>query len=411
MATTALQIMDRLRELLIRYPALRHVDLRERWRRGQILQHKRGLRTPPVTGRVVPDKAVAEDDIAIAARLLAAHQAATKVPTSTDRVDLWTGIYDRQRTFAEILLRGDDEELARYLCNVSRHDASIGIIQGDTEFHRIIRSRAYRNFLLLFAKDALVSLAEGLGVLSIENPAQGDYGANLRMDPGDLVSRASQRLGIDITPPDVDGGLLKLDTTRGLFGERDLNAIYTAHLLRSVRPNTSRTCEIGGGSGRVAYWSHRLGLRSYTIVDLPHANVVQGYYLLKNLPEDQVLLFGEQPAGDPNDYVRILPAQAIGDLSKATYDVVLNQDSFPEMHLATVEDYLRWIQVHCVGDFVNINHENTPSYGRGLVQTNVFHAIQGVGGFVLKHRSPYWMRKGYVLEQYGVTREAMAGNS
>jgi len=264
----------------------------------------------------------------------------------------------QQGRFASILQRGDAHELAVYLCNVSRHDAAAGITQGEHEFQRITSERAYRRFVALMVLDKLVSLAEAIGALDVENPEQGAWGQSVRCRPRELVERIFARLGIDVTPPDVDGGLLKIDTGRGLFGDRDANAIYTAYLLRQTLRGVKapRVCEIGGGSGRVAYWSRQLGLSSYTILDLPHVNVVQGYYALKALPADEVVLYGEQPAGAAPGRLQILPAHAVTALQDPLFDLVLNQDSFPEMSAATVDDYLGWITRSCEGWLMSINH-------------------------------------------------------
>jgi hypothetical protein len=386
------------------------IDVKARARRRTILQHPTGIAGRRVESVLVADRPATAQDVAIAERLLAAHRAAGRsAPQDAPAVgqeDLWTAITAHQGRFAAILERGDPGELAAYLCNVSRHDASVGITQGDDEYRRITCERGYREFLALMAKDKLVSLGEALGVLAIENPEQGRFGTSLRCDLAELVERIGARVGADITPPDVDGGLLKVDTGRGLFHERDANAIYTAHLLRqTVRDLPApRICEIGGGSGRVAYWSRRLGLSSYTVVDLPHVNIVQGYYALKSLPAGDVSLYGEDPPGTFAARLQILPAHAIAELRESTFDLVLNQDSFPEMNAAIVTDYLQWIRRCCRGSLLSINHESKPAYGRGLEHINLPELVATVGGFELTYRFAYWLRRGYAVEHYRVAR-------
>lgn len=395
-----------LRRVATRLSGLRsRLNISEGRRRHEVLQHRTGIRRPATTAVVVPDKDPSADDVAIAARLLRAYRLADpdqEQLSGSHRADLWSDIAEGQQRFSSILLRGDAEELARCLCNVSRHDASVGITQGPAEFDRIIHQASYRDFLGLMAKDKLVSLAEAVGAIPVENPEQGAYGSSLQRDCSELVDGISERIGIDITPPDIDGGLLKLDTGRGLFGERDANAIYTAWLLKRILEGREqpRVCEIGGGSGRVAYWSHRLGLTSYTIVDLPHVNVVQGYYALKNLSENQVSLYGEHRPGEALDRVEVLPTHAIADIDTPSFDVVLNQDSFPEIHRETVGEYLGWIGKTCTWLLVSINHENKPPRHDGAPQLSVPEVIQDVGGLTLAQRWPYWLRKGYVVELY-----------
>lgn len=385
------------------------LDLRARSRRLNILQHEMGIMPPSVNAVIVADKVATQHDLEIAERLLAAHRAAARAAPQAqqpaERDDLWTKIAARQSRFASILEGGDAAELASYLCNVSRHDASEGITQGEHEYARITSDRAHRRFIALMALDKLVSLAEAVGALPVENPEQGSWGTTARSRPAELVERISARLGTEITPPDVDGGLLKIDTGRGLFGERDANAIYTAHLLRETTRGLlgPRICEIGGGSGRVAYWSRRFGLTSYTIVDLPHVNVVQGYYALKSLPADEIVLYGEEPAGASAGCLQILPAHAVEELDGSRFDLVLNQDSFPEMSPATVADYLRWIAARCDGWLMSINHESKPTHG-AFEHVSVPEMTSAHGGFELGYRFPYWLRRGYVVELNRIRR-------
>ena len=292
---------------------------------------------------------------------------------------------------------GEPRRLARYLCNVARHDASRGLTQGDLEYERILQDVSYRDFILLMTHDKLVALAEALGFIALENPEQGRWGKNLGLDADALVTGISKSLGVDITPPNLDGGLLKMRTGHGYFNERDLNAVFTAHMVRGIAGNGQSICEIGGGSGRVAYWSVRMSAASYTLIDLPHANVVQGYYLMKALGSDRVRLYGE--AEKPGQLVRIYPCQALGTLDASAFDIVVNQDSFPEMHRDTVADYLRWVRAGRRPRLVSINQESQAMY-QGRRQVSVPEVAAGVVGLERCQRFPYWLRKGYVVEVY-----------
>jgi hypothetical protein len=377
----------------------------DRRNRDRVLQHDQGDRRASANSVIVADKTPAPDDVAIADRLLRAFRAGAQRKSwarAKGGSDLWTIIGGQQSRFAGLLSTGNSEELAAYLCNVARHDAAIGITQGDGEYGRILADASYRDFVALMAKDKLVSLAEAVGSLPVENPEQGLYGVNLHADTDEIVSGIAERLSIDIEPPDIDGGLLKLQTSRGLFGERDANAIFTAWLLARIARDrgTRHICEIGAGSGRVAYWSRQFGLNSYTIVDLPHVNVVQAYYLLKACPDARVSLYGEKPQTEPE--LTIWPHHALDELHEGNFDLVLNQDSLPEMSPATVNDYLRWIHTVCDGVFLSINQESKPPYGENLQHVSVPEAVAAVGGLELLDRYPYWLRKGYITELYTV---------
>jgi len=375
----------------------------------QIYIHACKAAYPTIPNVIVPDIRPTSHDVAIAKRLLVAYRHASEsvVSKQSGKNDVWTTIKEFQGFFLELLSRNDPEELAAYLCNMSRHDATIGTVQGNREFHRIKRDPIYLRFISIRIKDQLVALAEAVGALACENPEQGLWGNSIHIDSDELVDKISEVIGIKITPPSIDGGLLKIKTAGGLFDVRDLSAIYTAYLLsKIVKTKTERICEIGAGVGKVAYWCYQLGFTSYTIVDLPHINVIQGYYLLKTLPEGVVRLYKESIEDEhANSCVEILPAFDIGQVNSDRYKLVLNQDSFPEIDGEAVIAYIKWIRRVSSEYFLSINHENKPPYGERQFHISVPELIDDVGGYDRIYRFPYWLRKGYVVELYRVIKK------
>jgi hypothetical protein len=240
------------------------------------------------------------------------------------------------------------------------------------------------------AADKLLLLAEAVGAVPVENPEQGRRGKTVRIAPGQLVDAISSAIGIDLAPPGIDGGLFKVRTGVGDFWERDLNAIYTAWLLRNYRS----VCEIGGGSGRVAYWALRLGVRQYTIIDLPHANMLQGFYLMKAVGPDSVSLHGEGHQAP----ISLVPSSVHKSIG-ITADVILNQDAFPEIAADVVREYLEWVK-DLDAPLLSINHESRPPSDSGSPQIRVADLVTEVGGFERTERHLYWLRSGYILERF-----------
>jgi len=374
-------------------------------KRSNSISHSYGIFAPCIPSRIMPDLTPVPRDREIAERLLCAYRKSKNVEKlrSCELDDIWSCIQSHQSTFFAILERGDPTLLASYLCNMNRYDATMGTVQGYLEYVKIRFNPLYRRFISLYIKDKLVSLAEAVGAMACENPEQGVWGKNLHTPIDEIVKAIERQIGFDITPPDIDGGLLKICGTSAQFHERDLNAIYTAWCLSNLLKTSDRSvCEIGAGAGRVAYWSWRFGIKSYSIIDLPHINVIQGFYLLKALPDAPIRLYGEPEITTQHDReITILPSHCIDNLSPHRFDLVLNQDSFPEIHAEIVRDYLMRIREISRKYFLSINHESSPK-GGDFVQNRVRDIIDEVGGYEMLCRIPYWLRRGYVMELYEV---------
>jgi hypothetical protein len=372
----------------------------------QALAHSFGRRPPAVDCLIVPDLQPGPDDVAMAERILKAYRlAAQEAREHSGGKDLWSYTRTHQGTFLAILEQGEPRALAEMLCNMNRHDATIGTVQGNHEYRRIQRSPSYRRWLALHNKDKLLSLAEAVGAMPCENPEQGAWGESLHLATDLLVARIEERLAMDIAPPPIDGGLLKIRSSRGLYHERDLNALFTAWSLRRMlgEPATAALCEIGAGSGRVVYWSWRLGFRSLTTYDLPHINAIQSFYLHRSRCGAALVLHGE--ADLPGPRIALRPYYRFHTDHEMTFDLVLNQDSFPEIHADVVRAYLQRIRQRSHRYFLSINHESRPPSIDADPQLNVPELIAQVGGYHRLSREPYWLRRGYVTELYQIAGE------
>jgi hypothetical protein len=85
-------------------------------------------------------------------------------------------------------------------------------------------------------------------------------------------------------------------------------------------------------------------------------------------------------------------------VTQEKFDLILNQDSFPEIESSTVINYINWIKNHAT-EFLSINHESKPPFPGGTL-LNVYELIKLTGGLNRINRVPYWLRKGYVMETY-----------
>jgi hypothetical protein len=145
--------------------------------------------------------------------------------------------------------------------------------------------------------------------------------------------------------------------------------------------------------------AHRAGVRRYAIFDLPWVNALQGYFLIRTLPEGTVRLHGED-AGD----VRVLPYWKLDDEPAGSCDVLVNTDSLPEMGHATAKGYLPKVRRVTRGVFLSVNQEAKAEVPGVGPQQCVAELVAEAGGFRAESRQRYWMRQGYVEEVYRPTR-------
>lgn len=353
---------------------------------------------------------VTDEAVALCERLITAYHAATGADDAANLTSgLWAWVYDaRQRPLAEILERRDAPELAAELAGMFHRDYVLGMSPG-SEGDRS-RSSLAEYIWRLTTLDRLVSLGEALGVAAVQDAAQGGATHALRDGPHALASRIEDRLGFSIDYPDagsayglaIGGRLVTMDAPEHIYSAVRLDQARR-QFLAGERADAPRVVEIGGGYGELAYWWQRVcpGARSHTIVDLPIANVLQGYFLSRSLGADAVSLLGEPPAR-----IALLPVTR-RDRVVTPYDILVNKYGLPEMPADAVEGYLRWALETCSGIFVSHNLESSRAL-HGRPQPVVSQYAERVGGFEALRRDGSWLRSGCVEEIFAISAAAGA---
>jgi hypothetical protein len=261
---------------------------------------------------------------------------------------------------------------------------------------------ALQHYYRDFALDKLLSLAAFLRAIPVQNSEQGDFLPYLRESPDSLLDRIEKKLQRQLRAPRFQGAHVGIETRRGLLNERSVTALYVAlrisELLKGVyRP---RICEIGGGTGYVAYWCDQIGLTDYTIVDLPTVGAVQAYFLAQNLGSERIVLSGELRNNLSDGCVKLISGT---DFIHGTFafDILVNCDSFPEMSGPVIREYLRR-GYSVFRRLLSINQETMAWRPGGPVdfQERVGDVLEEIGGFRRLFRFPFWMRPGYVEEVY-----------
>jgi len=235
-------------------------------------------------------------------------------------------------------------------------------------------------------------LAEYLGILQATCPEKSNGITKTSLSAIELLTQIESHLTISIVPP---LGIIHTDGVRigdYLLHYRHINALYAADRVSRLTDHRSRVAEYGGGIGLSALYSRRFGRVDYTIFDLPITLVLAGNYLIQALGPENVCLFGEQTR--PNA-IKLLPFWESDFVPASTFDLTLNQDSFPEIDTEILNSYVNTIARTTTKYFLSINQE--------YAYPKTVHEIVGNDPRYKKvYRHPCWVREGYVEELYSL---------
>ena len=340
-------------------------------------------------------KKITEEDISLCDRLIAAYHKANE-PNNVG--ELWTkSIETYYGELISIMESRNAEKLAAALSSFFRKKFVYGLASGDLVEHS--HSKIGAIIWSLKYQDNIIALAEYLGIVRAESTQQGQKAYGLKEGIDKVIAKAEDKIGISIDFPDVgapygvlaNNSLIMMEQPEHIYVALRINEAIRNYLNKEGKK--LKLLEIGAGFGGLAYWIlklQRLNISTYTIIDLPIINVLQGYFLSKALGDSTVSLYGETFRDDATIFV--LPTFTITTMNGNDLDVLINQDSMPEMTDQIVENYLRFAREN-IKMFFSYNHEAS---GQVLVP----EIVNRLGGFNLLSRNASWLRSGYVEEAY-----------
>lgn len=310
---------------------------------------------------------------------------------------IWGNIENDQAILSEILSSKDSKKLAHYLNNAPTNAIARGILQGDLETNLLKRSKSYRNLAAKITRRRIESTLEAQGYKSILNPEQGQWKNISESELESMLRNFESNLDFRLSVPEIFTGLFEVSIGSNRFNQVDLMALNSALTVKKLMNTESlqKIVEIGGGSGRFTYYCTKLGLGPIHIIDLPHVLILQFWYLSKALPTSKVR-FGNASDEPGSDIVLVLNTNA-SSIRSTQMEVVFNQDSFAEMPLDVVNEYLDFIATNKNTLIFSINHESRPYINyEGVQQINVFELLSTDSRFKLLSREMNWVRRGYV---------------
>lgn len=358
--------------------------------------------TPP--GIIVSLAKPQQDSLLTAERLINSYHLSVESKNSANYTrkenDLWSGILEKE--FADliaILDSRDAPKLVDYLMHFGESYTWFGGLCFSLDGYNYL-NKAEKNVAISYF-DKLICLAEAVGAISLENPEQGAWGENVKLDVNVLTELIEAQTGTSLHMSQGIVPVTGIDSTIGPIHYRHVNSYYAAWRAKSlVDKADGSVCEFGAGNGIAAYYAHRMGIAKYTTIDLPLTNVFSGWLLINAVGGDKVGLHGEPTIANG---IQLLPSWKCADIGSNTFDLVLNQDSFPEIDKTLLLSYFDVIKKTASQYFLSINHE-TESPMAEVGHSNVSKLLKHNPHFSRLSRSKYWIREGYVEELYRILK-------
>jgi len=311
---------------------------------------------------------------------------------------LWGMIVaSRHAEFVRILEAGGGQKLGDYLSELGRQPLAFGFFEGPDAHTAAESSILFRNAAATAIFDRILSLAEALGCIYVENPEQGGWGQVIDADPDDLIDRIAEALRISNLQPPI-GGFWGLPTRFGAVNKRMLDALYAASRISTIHKtfNLDGVTEIGGGAGFAAHYSLIMGVAPYKIIDLPTMGAVQAYTLRNH---KGLKLYGEELR---DARIELAPTFDFAASPNRKYDLLFNMDSLPEIETNAAIAYLNDARKNGYRYLLSINQESGANVDQWS-QSKVKSLVQRAGGYTLINRHRDWMRPGYVEELYAIS--------
>jgi hypothetical protein len=347
-------------------------------------------RPPEKTGGIIGVSAAAEQEIDhsdLVNRIISAFRKANGTPLVGSSESEWSGwIADSQKTEYHTMLEGSHADITKMLRNPRHTHLFLGFddLVASNPYGNNPDDSGWREAMRQWNYDCLVRLAEAVGTVRLEHPEAHRHDLKIR-DVEELLIGLDGVFGFEIQFPNPFPGEVGLNTERGVASFRAIQALYQAWRILQIvgkRP-TAKVLEIGAGLGRTAYFARQFGIKNYTIIDLPLANVAQAYFLGCTLGVNVLRLLGETSGGP----LAILSPSSFFEAADR-YDLIINVDSMTEMAASTANDY--WCAIlRRTSIFLSINHENNEFTAREII-----NSTRGLD----VSRTPYWLRRGYVEE-------------
>lgn len=326
------------------------------------------------------------NDLDLLKRIISAYKS-TNNPELGE--SMWKAFFASHHNSIHQALIGDELDIvAKVFRDPKTTDLFYGFDILTKSYNKNFNSDKVRNTYAKVCFDGLVRFAESVGAIGIDNPEAWSNQVGNPFVVENVLEQIAKKCW-SFSVPNPYPGEHGLETSRGVLSYRVPQALYQAWRIKQLVKDVKnpKILEIGAGLGRTAYYAYELGIKDYTIVDIPITAASQAYFLGRTLGEEFIQLEGEQ-CDESSQKIKILSPHTFMNEVK-TYDLILNADSLTEMDDSTAKGYWEKIK-SSTNIFLSINHEINRYSVKDLIADDL--SIFAVS------RHPSWMRKGYVEE-------------
>ena len=259
--------------------------------------------------------------------------------------------------------------------------------------------------------DSIISLSSYLGITRYEAPQQGDFAQYSKVDLENIIVSIEEKIKSNISFPNIGSpyGIIIKDN---LLTQEDLEHLYAAlrikehltHLGLLKESNKFNFLEIGGGYGGLCRWLNIIlekNINTYTMVDLPLISQIQAFFLSSFFKKDNIVLSNEK--NNLNSKIILKTNLEYLNDTENNYNIVINQNSMPEMSDEIVEEYLNKISNDNLKYFISFNHEAISTHF-SQKQVSVREISEKNPKLNLISRNPSFMRNGYLEEIYSLKK-------
>ncbi len=358
----------------------------------------------PITGPVfrleTSPTPIIGQDILIAERILEAYQAAKRFeeanvpPQLLQRRESSDDKPDFLQEFESILDSRDPTDVAVHLCQACRLPTAQGFGLGKRAFDAATATGQEAEFAAI-VMERVLAVARSMTLLP-----QGSDQPNTPESIEELLERIESAVGapIDIGPVMGRFGVRLGERVLDPLAADSAYAIWRMRMLLDDELEHCRVAEIGAGLARTAQLAATIGIQQYSIFDLPTANALQGYYLLKTCEPGKVQLFGEINEDAP---IKVQPYWEFFDTPEGYFDLCLSHNSIHAMSETAAKSYvLEMPRVSRLLLSINKEELSAADNQSTLRPLSMPRLVEDHPGFKRTGRHPYWVRPGYVEEVY-----------